>query len=126
MFEARVIGKPVEWGEIVEPMMWSSHFGSSLLTERIELSARSAIREKEYSMGDKSGPREAVEGVVEGVKGKAKEVIGVVAGRNDVKREGQAQQDRGEAQREAGKKEAQAESARRAASASERRQKANQ
>jgi len=77
-------------------------------------------------MGNKSGPREAVEGVVEGVKGKAKEVIGAVVGRGDVKREGQAQQDRGEAQREAGRKEAQAESARRAASASERRQKANQ
>jgi uncharacterized protein YjbJ (UPF0337 family) len=77
-------------------------------------------------MGDKSGPQEAVEGVVEGVKGKAKEVIGAATGRDDVKREGKAQQDKGEAQREAAKKEAEAESARGAASASEQRQKANQ
>jgi uncharacterized protein YjbJ (UPF0337 family) len=77
-------------------------------------------------MGDKSGPQDAVEGTVEGVKGKAKEVIGVVAGRDDLKREGEAQQDKGEAQREAAKKEAEAESARGAASASEQRQKANQ
>jgi uncharacterized protein YjbJ (UPF0337 family) len=77
-------------------------------------------------MGDKSGPHEAVEGVVEGVKGKAKEAIGAAAGRDDVKREGQAQQDKGDAQREAAKKEAEAESARGAAGASEQRQKANQ
>jgi uncharacterized protein YjbJ (UPF0337 family) len=77
-------------------------------------------------MGDKSGPQEAVEGAVEGVKGKAKEVIGAAVGRDDVKREGQAQQDKGDAQREAAKKEAEAEAARGAASASEQRQKANQ
>ena len=46
-------------------------------------------------MADKSGPQEAVEGVVEGAKGKAKEVFGAVTGRDDVKREGEAQ--RGEA-----------------------------
>lgn len=77
-------------------------------------------------MGDKSGPREAVEGVVEGAKGKAKEVFGAATGRDDVKREGRAQQDKGEAQRDAGKREAQAESARGAARASEQRQKANE
>ena len=63
-------------------------------------------------MGDKSGPHEAVEGVVEGVKGKAKEVIGAAAGRDDVKRQGEAQQDKGAAQRDAAEKEAEAESAR--------------
>ncbi|MBW0019926.1 MAG: CsbD family protein [Mycobacterium sp.] len=77
-------------------------------------------------MGEKSGPKEAVEGVVEGVKGKAKEVIGAVAGRDDVKREGEAQQDKGDAQRDAAKKEAEAESARGGAAAAEERQKANQ
>jgi uncharacterized protein YjbJ (UPF0337 family) len=77
-------------------------------------------------MGDKSVPREAVEGAVEGVKGKAKEVIGAATGRDDMKHEGEAQQDKGEAQREAAKKEAEAEAARGAASASEQRQKANQ
>jgi len=77
-------------------------------------------------MAEKSGPQEAVEGVVEGVKGKAKEVIGAVAGRDDVKREGQAQQDKADAQRDAAKKEAQAEAARGGAEAAEQRQKANQ
>ena len=61
-------------------------------------------------MGDhKSGPQEAVKGVVEGVKGKAKEVGGTVAGRDDLVKEGQAQQDKADAQRDAGKKEAEAE-----------------
>lgn len=77
-------------------------------------------------MSDKSGPQEGVEGVVEGVKGKAKEVIGAVTGRDDVKREGQAQQDKADAQRDAAKKEAEAESARGGAAAAEERQKANQ
>jgi len=52
--------------------------------------------------------------------------FGAVTGRDDVKREGKAQQDKGDAQRDAAKKEAQAESARGAARASEEREKANQ
>lgn len=56
-------------------------------------------------MSDKSGPEEAIEGVVEGVKGKVKEVAGAVAGRDDLMREGQAQQDKADAQREAAQKE---------------------
>ena len=51
---------------------------------------------------NKSGPAEAVKGVVEGVKGKAKEAVGAVTGRDDLTREGQAQQDKAEAQRERG------------------------
>jgi uncharacterized protein YjbJ (UPF0337 family) len=78
-------------------------------------------------MGEhKSGPQEAVEGVVEGVKGKAKEVGGALTGRDDLTREGKAQQDKAEAQRDAGKKEAEAEAARAGADAAEERQKANQ
>ena len=77
-------------------------------------------------MAEKSGPQEGIEGVVEGVKGKAKEVIGTVTGRDDVKREGEAQQDKADAQRDAAKKEAEAESARGGAEAAEERQKANQ
>lgn len=77
-------------------------------------------------MAEKSGPQEGIEGVVEGVKGKAKEVIGAVTGRDDVKREGQAQQDKGEAQRDAAKKEAEADAARGGAAAAEERQKAHQ
>ena len=56
-----------------------------------------------------TGPEEAVRGVVEGLKGKAKEVIGTVAGRDDLVREGQAQQDKADAHRAAARKEAEAE-----------------
>jgi uncharacterized protein YjbJ (UPF0337 family) len=77
-------------------------------------------------MSDKSGPEEAIEGIVEGVKGKAKEVAGAVTGRDDLLREGQAQQDKGEAQRDAARKEAEAESARKAADVNEAREKAEQ
>jgi uncharacterized protein YjbJ (UPF0337 family) len=78
-------------------------------------------------MGDhNSGPEEAIKGVVEGVKGKAKEVGGTLAGRNDLIEEGKAQQDKADAQRDAAKKEAQAEAARTGAKAAEERQNANQ
>ena len=77
-------------------------------------------------MADKSGPEEAIKGFVEGAKGKAKEAVGAVTGRDDMVREGQAQQDKADAQRDAGKKEAEAEAARGGAKAAEQRQKANQ
>jgi uncharacterized protein YjbJ (UPF0337 family) len=73
-----------------------------------------------------SGPEEAVKGVVEDVKGKAKEVVGAVTGRDDIQREGQAQQDKAEAQRDVAKKEAEAEAARGAAKTAEGREKAEQ
>ena len=75
---------------------------------------------------NKSGPTEAVKGVVEDVKGRAKEAVGAVTGRNDLTREGQAQQDKAEAQRNAAKKEAEADAARGAAKVAEGRQKSNQ
>lgn len=74
----------------------------------------------------KSGPEEAAEGVVEGIKGKAKTLVGALVGRDDLFREGQAQQDKAESQRDAAKKEAEAESARAAARTAEERQRANQ
>lgn len=77
-------------------------------------------------MAEKSGPKEGLEGVVEGVKGKAKEAVGTVTGRGDLAREGEAQQDKAQAQRDAAKKEAEAESARGGAKAAEQRQKSNQ
>jgi uncharacterized protein YjbJ (UPF0337 family) len=77
-------------------------------------------------MADKSGPEEAVKGVVEGVKGKAKEAFGTVTGRGDIAAEGEAQQDKGEAQRDVGRKEAEAEAARGGAKAAEERQKQHQ
>jgi uncharacterized protein YjbJ (UPF0337 family) len=77
-------------------------------------------------MAQRNGVGEAGEGAVEGVKGKAKEVIGKVTGREDLHREGQAQQDKGEAQRDAATKEAEAKSARGAARANEAREAAEQ
>ncbi|MUL77085.1 CsbD family protein [Mycolicibacterium sp. CBMA 226] len=73
-----------------------------------------------------TGPEEAIRGVVEGVKGKAKEVIGTVAGRDDLVREGQAQQDKADAQRAAAKKEAEADAARAGARVAEDRERAAQ
>jgi uncharacterized protein YjbJ (UPF0337 family) len=78
-------------------------------------------------MTDKdSGPEAGVKGVVEDVKGKAKEVVGTVTGRDDMIREGKAQQDKADAQRDVAKKEAEAEAARGGAAAAEARQKAEQ
>ena len=73
-----------------------------------------------------SGPEAGVKGVVEDVKGKAKEVAGTVTGNDDLTREGEAQQDKADAQRDVAKKEAEAESARAGAAAAEKRQEANQ
>ncbi|MDF3313039.1 CsbD family protein [Rhodococcus sp. T2V] len=75
---------------------------------------------------DKSGPAEAVKGVVEDVKGKAKEAVGAVTGRDDLTREGQAQQDKAEAQREAAEKEAAAAKARGEAAVHDQRERAEQ
>lgn len=68
-----------------------------------------------------SGPQEAVRGVVEDVKGKAKEAAGTVTGRDDLIEEGKAQ-----AQREAAQKEAEAEKSRAEAKSDEKRQKAHE
>jgi uncharacterized protein YjbJ (UPF0337 family) len=73
-----------------------------------------------------SGPEEAIKGVVEDVKGKAKEAVGTVTGRGDLIDEGKAQQDKADAERDAAKKEAEAEADRASAKAAEQREKANQ
>jgi uncharacterized protein YjbJ (UPF0337 family) len=75
---------------------------------------------------DKSGPAEGISGVVEGVKGKAKEAVGTVTGQDDLRREGEAQQDKADSQRVVAKKEAEAEGARKSADANEAREKAEQ
>lgn len=66
-----------------------------------------------------SGPREGAEGVIEGLKGRAKEAVGAVTDDEKLKREGEAQQDKAKAQRDAAAKEAEAEKARAAAKAHE-------
>jgi uncharacterized protein YjbJ (UPF0337 family) len=74
----------------------------------------------------KSGPEEAVRGVVEGAKGLAKEAVGGVLGKEELQREGEAQQDKAQAQRDAAKREAEAEAARGSAAAAEKRQESHQ
>jgi uncharacterized protein YjbJ (UPF0337 family) len=73
-----------------------------------------------------SGPEAGVKGVVEDVKGKAKEAAGAVTGNDDLSREGEAQQDKADAQRDVAKKEAEAEAARGSAEAAEAREKSAQ
>jgi len=76
-------------------------------------------------MGD-SGPKAGATGAIEEVKGKAKEVAGIVTGDDDLEREGEAQQEKADAQRDVAKKEAEAEAARAEAKAHEAEQRAHQ
>jgi uncharacterized protein YjbJ (UPF0337 family) len=77
-------------------------------------------------MSKDTGPEAAVKGVVEDVKGKAKEVAGAVTGRDELQREGQAQQDKAEAQRDVAAKEAEADKARAEATAREAEERSHQ
>jgi uncharacterized protein YjbJ (UPF0337 family) len=77
-------------------------------------------------MSKDTGPEAAVKGVVEGVKGKAKEVAGAVTGRDELQREGEAQQDKAEAQRDVAAKEAEADKARAEAKAREAEERSHQ
>jgi uncharacterized protein YjbJ (UPF0337 family) len=73
-----------------------------------------------------SGPEAGVKGVVEDVKGKAKEAVGAVTGNDDLEAEGEAQQRKAEAERDVAKKEAEADKARATAEAHEAEQRAHQ
>ncbi len=73
-----------------------------------------------------TGPEAGAKGVVEDVKGKLKAAAGSLTGRDDLTREGEAQQDKAEAQRDVAAKEAEAERARAEAEAHAAEQRANQ
>lgn len=73
-----------------------------------------------------SGPAAGLSGIVEDVKGKAKEVAGTVTGNERLQDEGQAQQDKAAADREVAAKEAAAEKARAQANVAEAEQRAAQ
>lgn len=77
-------------------------------------------------MAEKSGPRAGVEGIVEDVKGKAKEVAGRVTGHDELEDEGQAQQDKARSERDVAEHEAKAEGARAEASEREAEQRLHQ
>ena len=73
-----------------------------------------------------SGPEAGAKGVIEGIKGKAKEVTGVLTDNDRLKAEGEAQQAKADAQRDVAQKEAEADAARAKAKAHEADERANQ
>jgi uncharacterized protein YjbJ (UPF0337 family) len=73
-----------------------------------------------------SGPKEAGQGAVEGVKGKVKEKWAEVTGDDELAREAEAQQDKADAKADAAAKEAEAEKARAKATAHEAEQRVHQ
>src|ERR1700685_3556711 len=83
-------------------------------------------KQRETIMANESGHEAGVEGVVEDVKGRAKEAAGAVSGNESLKREGQAQQDKAAAPGDVAAKEAEGEKARVQASAAEAEQRSHQ
>ena len=64
--------------------------------------------QREAILANGSGPKAGGEGVVEDVKGRAKEAAGAVSGNESLKQEGEAQQEKAAAQRYVAAKEAEA------------------
>ncbi|MBA2626025.1 MAG: CsbD family protein [Acidimicrobiia bacterium] len=77
-------------------------------------------------MAGDAGPEAGAKGIVEDIKGKAKDVVGNLTGNEDLEREGEAQQAKADAQRDVAAKEAEADKARAEAKAQEAQQRANQ
>jgi uncharacterized protein YjbJ (UPF0337 family) len=73
-----------------------------------------------------TGPKAGAKGIVEDVKGKAKEAVGALSGHDELRDEGRAQQDKAAAEREVAGHEAQAEGARAKAAAHETEQRKHQ
>jgi uncharacterized protein YjbJ (UPF0337 family) len=73
-----------------------------------------------------SGPEAGLKGVVEDVKGKAKEAAGAVTGKDELREEGEAQQRKAEAERDVARKEAEADKARAVSEAHEAEQRSHQ
>lgn len=72
------------------------------------------------------GSADAGQNLVEKIKGRAKEAVGAISGRDDITDEGRAQQDKAQANEVAAEKEAEARRARAEASADEGRQQGHQ
>jgi uncharacterized protein YjbJ (UPF0337 family) len=73
-----------------------------------------------------TGPEAGRKGIVEDVKGKAKEAAGAVSGRDELREEGRAQQDKAAAQREVAAREAEADKAKAKAGAHDARERSHQ
>jgi uncharacterized protein YjbJ (UPF0337 family) len=77
-------------------------------------------------MTKQTGPKSATSGIIEDIKGKAKEAAGAATGRDNLREEGRAQQDKASAQRDVAVKEAEADASRAKVAAHEAAQKAHQ
>ena len=77
-------------------------------------------------MADEFGAKAGVEGVVEDVKGRAREAAGAATGNESLKLEGEAQQHKAAAQRDMAARKAEAEKARARLSAAEMEQRSHQ
>jgi uncharacterized protein YjbJ (UPF0337 family) len=73
-----------------------------------------------------TGPEAGAKGVVEDVKGKVKEAAGAVSGKDHLRHEGRAQQDKAAAERDVAANEAKAEKSRAEAEAHEAEQRSHQ
>jgi uncharacterized protein YjbJ (UPF0337 family) len=73
-----------------------------------------------------TGPEAGARGIIEDVKGKAKEAAGVITDKDHLRDEGRAQQNKAAAERDVAAKEAQAEKSRAEAEAFEAEQRAHQ
>jgi uncharacterized protein YjbJ (UPF0337 family) len=95
-------------------------------TAAFERSSIPANEENRIVSDKDTGPESGIKGAVEGVKGKVKEAAGALAGKDELRREGQAQQEKADAQRDVAVKEAEAEKARAEAKAREAEQRSHQ
>ncbi len=77
-------------------------------------------------MDRETGPSAGAKGIIEDVKGKAKEVVGEVTGNDSLEDEGRAQQEKAKSQREVAEHEAKADAARAEAAVHEAEQRAHQ
>jgi uncharacterized protein YjbJ (UPF0337 family) len=75
---------------------------------------------------NETGPKAAVSGIIEDIKGKAKEAVGAATGEADLRKEGRAQQDKASAQRDVAAKEAEADASRAKVAAHEAAERAHQ
>ena len=73
-----------------------------------------------------TGPEAGVKGVVEAVKGKVKEAVGAITGKEELRQEGEAQQEKADALRDVALKESEAEKARAEAKVHEAEQRSHQ
>jgi uncharacterized protein YjbJ (UPF0337 family) len=78
------------------------------------------------SESKETGPEAGAKGAVEDLKGKVKEAAGAVTGKDQLRHEGRAQQEKAAAERDVAAKEAEAEKARAEAEAHEAEQRAHQ